>query len=88
MKAVTLHDYGTPDVLGIEDVPVPKLGPGQILIKVEAARVEIQTRYIYIGSQAMSQAFAPVLACHRGGGIINVLSVLRLINLLVHPYVV
>jgi hypothetical protein len=86
MKAVTLRDYGTPDVFGIEDVLVLKPGLGQIMIKVEAARVEIQIRYT--GSQAMSQAFALVLACHGGGGIINVLSVLRLINLLVHPYVV
>ena len=39
MKAVRLHRFGAPDVLGYEDVPTPHAGPGQILIKVESAAV-------------------------------------------------
>jgi NADPH:quinone reductase-like Zn-dependent oxidoreductase len=39
MKAVRLHKHGAPDVLSYEDVEMPQPGPGQILIKVEAAAV-------------------------------------------------
>ncbi|WP_232629034.1 quinone oxidoreductase family protein [Methylobacterium sp. Leaf118] len=37
MKAVRFHETGGPDVLIYEDVPDPTPGPGQILIRVEAA---------------------------------------------------
>lgn len=39
MKAVRAHTFGPPDVLVYEDVPVPLPGPGQILVRVEAASV-------------------------------------------------
>jgi NADPH:quinone reductase-like Zn-dependent oxidoreductase len=39
MKAVRIHDYGGPDVLVYEDVPRPRAGPGEILIRVHAAAV-------------------------------------------------
>lgn len=39
MKAVVINSYGTPDVLGVEDVEIPAPGPGQILIRVESVSV-------------------------------------------------
>jgi len=39
MKAVRIHQFGTPDVLIYEDVADLTPGPGQILIKVESASV-------------------------------------------------
>lgn len=39
MKAIQIHGYGSPDVLIYTSLPDPKAGPGQILIKVEAAAV-------------------------------------------------
>lgn len=39
MKAVTFHDYGPPSVLRYEDVPEPKLGGGEVLIRVRACGV-------------------------------------------------
>jgi NADPH:quinone reductase-like Zn-dependent oxidoreductase len=39
MKAVRIHDYGGPEVMRIEDVPVPVAGPGEILVRVHAASV-------------------------------------------------
>ena len=39
MRAVTIHGFGGPEVLGIETVPVPHIGDSQILIKVQAAGV-------------------------------------------------
>lgn len=39
MKAVRAHSFGHPDVLVLEEVPIPQPGPGQILIRVESAGV-------------------------------------------------
>lgn len=39
MKTVRFHKTGGPEVLIYEDVPDPKPGPGQVLIKVEAVGV-------------------------------------------------
>jgi len=39
MKAVRFHDYGGPEVLKLEDVPVPDPGEGEILIRIQAAGV-------------------------------------------------
>ena len=36
MKAVCFHAHGGPEVLSYEDVPDPQVGPGQVLVKVEA----------------------------------------------------
>jgi NADPH:quinone reductase-like Zn-dependent oxidoreductase len=39
MKAVRIHDFGGPDVLQVEEVPMPSPGPGEVLIRVKAASV-------------------------------------------------
>src|ERR1700677_1475864 len=39
MKAVVIHNFGGPDVLSYEDIPIPKIGPDEVLIKVHAAGV-------------------------------------------------
>lgn len=39
MKAVVNEQYGSPDVLEIQDVPVPNPGAGEILVKVHATTV-------------------------------------------------
>jgi NADPH2:quinone reductase len=39
MKAVRIHEYGGPEVLVYEDVPMPEPGPGQLLVKIAAATV-------------------------------------------------
>lgn len=39
MKAVRIHEYGGPEVLVYEDVPIPEPGSAQILVRVEAASV-------------------------------------------------
>src|SRR4051812_2081476 len=37
MKAIVRETYGTPDVLHLEDVPVPTVGDGDVLVRVRAA---------------------------------------------------
>ena len=39
MKAIVYRDYGSPDVLKLEDIPKPTAGDDQVLIKVYAATV-------------------------------------------------
>lgn len=38
-KAVAIHQFGGPDVLGLVDVPEPVPGPGQVTVRVRAAGV-------------------------------------------------
>ena len=37
MKAIVRETYGSPDVLRLEDVPVPTVGDGDVLVRVRAA---------------------------------------------------
>ena len=39
MKAVRVHAHGGPEVLSVDDVPVPEPGPGQARVKIAAAGV-------------------------------------------------
>ena len=39
MQAIRIHQFGGPEVLRLEDVPVPEPGPGEALIKVEATGI-------------------------------------------------
>src|SRR5438132_1091564 len=39
MKAIRVHTPGGPEALRYEDVPQPAAGPGEVLVKIEAAGV-------------------------------------------------
>lgn len=39
MRAARIHRYGDPEVLQVEDVPVPSLAPGEVLVEVHTASV-------------------------------------------------
>jgi NADPH:quinone reductase-like Zn-dependent oxidoreductase len=39
MKAVVIHDYGSPDVLHVETVPDPIAGPGEVLVRISGAGI-------------------------------------------------
>jgi NADPH:quinone reductase-like Zn-dependent oxidoreductase len=39
MKAVRVYSFGGPDVMRVEDLPIPAPGPDEVLIRVEAAGV-------------------------------------------------
>jgi putative PIG3 family NAD(P)H quinone oxidoreductase len=36
MRAVVLHEHGGPEVLTLEDVPAPEIGPDEVLVEVRA----------------------------------------------------
>jgi NADPH:quinone reductase-like Zn-dependent oxidoreductase len=39
LKAIVLKEFGGPEVLRLEDVPVPQPTPGEILLKVHSVSV-------------------------------------------------
>src|ERR1035438_8842925 len=39
MKAIQFHDYGGPDQLILENIPVPEPRPGEVLVKIVASAI-------------------------------------------------
>lgn len=37
MRALRLHEFGAPEVLRVDDIPVPEPGPDDVLVRVAAA---------------------------------------------------
>jgi NADPH2:quinone reductase len=54
MKAIRVTKHGGPEVLRVEDVPKPTPGPGQLLIRVQAAGVNPVDTYIRSGTYSIS----------------------------------
>src|SRR5437868_9814342 len=52
MKAIRVHEYGGPAVMELEDVPDPKPGLGDIVVRVRAAGVNPVDAYIATGTYA------------------------------------
>ena len=56
MKAIVVRAFGGPEVLQVEDVPVPTPGQGQVLIRVKAVGVNPVDTYIRSGTYARKPA--------------------------------
>lgn len=52
MKAVLFRQHGGPDKLSYEDLPVPKIGPDEVLVKVKACALNHLDIWIRQGSPA------------------------------------
>lgn len=64
MKAIRVHEFGGPEVLRLEEIPVPSPGPGEILLKVEAIGVNPVETYQRGGSNpALSLPWTPGTDC-------------------------
>lgn len=58
MRAVVARRYGTPDVVSIESVPVPKPGDGEVLIDVEASSLNALDWHYLTGTPYLMRAIA------------------------------
>jgi NADPH:quinone reductase len=56
MKAIRVHEFGGPEVLGLEDVPDLQPGKGQVVVQVRAVGVNPVEAYVRTGTYAMKPA--------------------------------
>jgi NADPH:quinone reductase-like Zn-dependent oxidoreductase len=54
VEAARIHSFGPPNVVVVEDVPVPSLGPGEVLVRVMAAGVAPWDEIIREGKSKVS----------------------------------
>src|SRR5699024_8488795 len=66
MRAMTYSQYGDPSTLALSDVPMPKVGPGTVLIRVERAPVN------HVDGQVMSGVLDAVLPAIPGWDVAGV----------------
>jgi NADPH2:quinone reductase len=53
MRAIQVHQFGGPEVLALHELPTPKPGPGEVLVRVRAAGVNPYDTYMRNGSYAI-----------------------------------
>ncbi len=59
MKAIQIHQTGGPEVLQLADLPIPRPGPGQVLIRVEAVGVNFIEIYFRKGTYKAALPLTP-----------------------------
>ena len=50
MKAICVHQFGDPEVMHLEELPDPRPGPGQVVVRVKAVGVNPVDTYIRAGT--------------------------------------
>ena len=68
MKAIRIHQHGGPEVLSYEDMPIPEPGPGQAVVKIEAAGVNFIDIYFRTG---LYPAELPITNGQEGAGTVT-----------------
>ena len=70
MKAIRVHEFGGPNVMRLDEVPDPKPGPGQVLVRVRAAGVNPVDTYIRSGGYAQNPPL-PYTPGFDAGGVVE-----------------
>lgn len=62
MKAITYQEYGGPERLMVAEVPEPKVGPGEVLVRVKAAGVNpVDWKLASGGLDGVMETYFPVI---------------------------
>ncbi len=61
MKAVRLHEFGGPEVLRYEEVPIPELKPGEVLVRVHAVGINPPDWYLRDGLKVIPPEWRPTV---------------------------
>jgi NADPH:quinone reductase len=67
MQAAYIEQTGPPEVIKVGDLPRPEPGPGQVLVRVQAAGLNPIDLYIRSGLVAMPMSFPYIIACDLAG---------------------
>ncbi len=59
MKAIRLHEFGGPEVLHYDEVAIPDLKPGEVLVRVHAVGINPPDWYLRDGYKALPPAMRP-----------------------------
>jgi NADPH2:quinone reductase len=70
MKAIRIHEFGPPEVMKVEEVPDPRPGPGQVVVKIHAAGVNPVETYVRSGAYARLPAL-PFTPGNDGAGVVE-----------------
>jgi NADPH2:quinone reductase len=70
MRAIRVHQYGGPETLKLEELPTPAPGPGQALVRIEAAGVNFIDIYQRTG---LYKGALPLAAGLEGAGVVEAL---------------
>jgi NADPH:quinone reductase-like Zn-dependent oxidoreductase len=69
MKAILFHQHGGPDVLKYADFPIPEPGPGEVLIKLEAAALNRMDLWVRNGWPGIKLQYPHILGADGAGTI-------------------
>jgi NADPH:quinone reductase-like Zn-dependent oxidoreductase len=72
MMAWRVHEYGSPDVMRFDRIPRPDPGPGEVLVKIEAAGVGPWDGWIRAGRSALPQPLPLTLGSDLAGEVVAV----------------
>jgi NADPH2:quinone reductase len=72
MKAILVHEFGAPEVMKIAEIPTPKPGAGQVLVRVKAAGVNPADTYMRAGAYAIKPPL-PYTPGMDGAGVVEAL---------------
>lgn len=70
MKAIRVHEHGGPEVMKLEDVPVPEPGPQQALVRLAASGVNFIDVYFRTG---LYKAETPTAIGSEGAGVVEMI---------------
>ncbi len=70
MKAIVVREFGEPEVLKVEETPMPKIGVSQVLVQIHAAGVNPVDTYIRQGSHPTTPPL-PFTPGKDGAGIVD-----------------